>query len=111
MGDGNQNEGQGSGSESWCQEPSDVPRYGQEEPKSGIKLTNRPPSPRAYESALKVELLEDLILPDEWPRESEWYYRVFRVPAMLLNQLLGHVTERDGPTNVVEALDTDDEPG
>ena len=54
---------------------------GGEEPKSGIKLTNRPPRRTAYESALKLELPEDEVLPYEWPQESDWYWRVFGLAA------------------------------
>lgn len=54
------------------------------DPKSGIKLTERPPD--TFERALKIVLEEDLALPYEWPQESDWSWRVFRVPAGLLNQ-------------------------
>ena len=71
------------------EETSHTQGYGREEPKSGIALTNRPPRKTAYESAMKLELPEDMVLPYEWPQESDWYWRVFRVPAALLNRILG----------------------
>ena len=55
--------------------------YGNEKPKPGVELTCRPPRITAYERALKIELSEDLVLPYAWPQESDWYWRVFRVPA------------------------------
>jgi hypothetical protein len=68
-------------------EPSAV-GYGQEKPKSGIELTCRPPLLTSYERALKIEIAEDLVLPYEWPQESDWFWRVFRVTAALLNRTL-----------------------
>jgi hypothetical protein len=43
----------------------------------------------AYERALNVELPEALVLPYEWPQEGDHYWRVFRVPAEMLNRVLG----------------------
>jgi hypothetical protein len=37
--------------------------YGGEEPKSGIKLTNGPPTSEWYEIALQLELPEELAVP------------------------------------------------
>jgi hypothetical protein len=62
--------------------------WGNEKTKPGIELTERPPRPSAWESALKLELREDVILPYEWPQESEDYWRVFRVPAAVVNRAL-----------------------
>jgi hypothetical protein len=62
--------------------------YGNEKEKPGIELTDRPPRRTAYEHALKLDLPEDLVLPYEWAQESDWYWRVFRVPAALLNDTL-----------------------
>jgi hypothetical protein len=72
--------------------------YWTEKIKSGIELTDRPPRRTGYEAALTVELPEDLVLPHEWPHESDWFWRVFRVPATLLNRTLGYgaATQRDG---------------
>jgi hypothetical protein len=47
----------------------DLIRWGADKEKPGIKLTERPPRLTAYETALKVELPEDLVLPYEWPQE------------------------------------------
>jgi hypothetical protein len=63
--------------------------YGNEKPKSGVELTDRPPRLTAYERALKVELPEDMVLAYEWPQESDHYWRMFRVPAETLNRFLG----------------------
>jgi hypothetical protein len=63
--------------------------WGNEKAKPGIELTERPPRRTAYESALKLELREDVILPYEWPQESEDHWRVFRVPASVVNRALG----------------------
>jgi hypothetical protein len=30
--------------------------------------------------------------PYEWARESDWYWRTFRVPAAVLNSVLGYGT-------------------
>jgi hypothetical protein len=38
---------------------------------------------------LKVELAKDMVFPYESPQESDQYWRIFRVPAALLNRLLG----------------------
>ena len=53
----------------------------------GIELTERPPRDTAYESALKLDLPEDLVLPFEWAQESDWLWRMFRVPAAMLNRV------------------------
>jgi hypothetical protein len=64
------------------------PMYGQEKPKPSVELTCRPPRTTAYESALKVDLPEEVVLPFEWAQESDWYWRVFRMPAAVLNSSL-----------------------
>ena len=61
-----------------------------DKPKSGVKLTDRPPETSLYERALKMRLPEDTVLPYEWPHDSNWYWRVFRIPAVILNQAIGH---------------------
>jgi hypothetical protein len=53
----------------------DVTGYGNEKTKPGIELTERPPRMTAYGRALKIELPEDVVLPFEWPQESEHYWR------------------------------------
>jgi hypothetical protein len=63
---------------------------GEDKTKAGIKLTDRPPQASHYERPLRVELPEDLVLPYEWIQESNWYWRVFRPPAALLNETLGY---------------------
>jgi hypothetical protein len=63
--------------------------YGNEKMKPGIELTERPPRLTAYERAFEIALPEDVVLPYEWPQESDHYWRVFRVPATLLNSVLG----------------------
>ncbi len=66
--------------------------YSKEKVPFGIELTERPADKDlyyGYERALKVELPEDLLLPFEWAQESDWLWRVFRVPASLLNRTLG----------------------
>ena len=65
-------------------EEPDSEGWGGKEPKSGIKLTNRPPS--TSERALKVVIPWGHAVPYEWPQESNWYWRVFRVPAAVLNE-------------------------
>jgi hypothetical protein len=67
--------------------------YGNEKQKPGIELTDRPPRRTSYESGLKLELPEELVLPYEWPQESDWYWRVFRVPAAVLNRTLDSSTQ------------------
>jgi hypothetical protein len=62
--------------------------YTQEKVKAGVELTARPPRLASYEQGLKVELPEDLLLPYEWAQASDWYYRLFRIPAALLNRTL-----------------------
>jgi hypothetical protein len=70
-------------------EPDDVPRFGQEKTQFGVELTCCPPSSTLYgSSALKLELAEDLLLPFEWAQDSDWYWRVFREPASVLNRTL-----------------------
>jgi hypothetical protein len=83
----------------------DFTGYGNEKVKSGVELTNRPPRRGHYEHAMKVELPEDLALPFEWPQESDWYWRVFRVPAAVLNRVLGYPV---GAGAQAEAVDVDD---
>lgn len=70
--------------------------YGNEKVKAGVELTDRPPQRDSYQGALKLELAEDLVLPFEWPQESDWYWRVFRVPAALLNVTLGYAAQAQG---------------
>jgi hypothetical protein len=81
-------------------EPEPV-TYSSEKFKVGIELTARPPRLTSYERALKVDLPEDLLLPYEWAQESDWYWRVFRMPAALLNQTLhyGESRRRDEDSN------------
>ena len=43
----------------------------------------------SYSSPLKIELEEDVVLPHEWSKESNWYWREFRVLAAVLNRILG----------------------
>ena len=69
-------------------EPEPV-SYSSEKFRAGVELTARPPRVTSYERALKLELPEDIVLPYEWAQESDWYWRVFRVPATLLNRTLG----------------------
>jgi len=45
---------------------------------------------------MKVELPADPVLPFEWPQESDWYWRLFRVPARALNEALGYPTTSGG---------------
>jgi hypothetical protein len=71
----------------------DLTGYGNGKSKPGIELTERPPRRTLYENGLKLELPEDLVLPYEWAQESDWYWRVFRVPATLLNQSFGFGSE------------------
>ena len=59
---------------------------------AGVELTARPPRLTAWERPLKLELAEDLLLPYEWAQESDWYWRVFRVPASVLNRHLAYPT-------------------
>jgi hypothetical protein len=68
--------------------------YGNEKENPGIELTEPPPRHTFYEPGLKLELPEDVVLPYEWPQESDWYWRVFRVPAALLNRTLDSSTQR-----------------
>jgi hypothetical protein len=70
------------------QEPDLTSRWGGEKERPAVNLTEQPPRRTAYESALKVEPLED-VLPYEWAEESDWHWRVFRVPAAPLNRVLG----------------------
>jgi hypothetical protein len=67
-----------------------VTGYGNEKTKAGVELTCRPPTSSSYARALKLELAEDLLLPFEWVQDSDWYWRVFRVPAAVLNRVLGY---------------------
>jgi hypothetical protein len=60
--------------------------------KPGIELTERPPRVTAYERALKIEVPEDVVLPYEWPQESDHYWRTFRVPATLLTGQIAAMT-------------------
>jgi hypothetical protein len=69
---------------------SEPETYGDQKVTPGIELTERPPRRSGYSTGLKVDLPEDLVLPYEWPQESDWYFRVFRVPASLLNRTLGY---------------------
>jgi hypothetical protein len=69
---------------------SEPSSYREDKTKAGIKLTDQPPQASHYERPLRIELLEDLVLPYEWIQESNWYWRVFRPPAALLNQTLGY---------------------
>ena len=69
---------------------SDPPSYSQEKTRFGVELTCQPQRVSSYEQALKIELPEEFVLPYEWARESDWLYRVFRVPAGLLNRTLGY---------------------
>jgi hypothetical protein len=66
--------------------------YGQETPATGVELTCRPPRLTAYETAFKLEIEEEVVLAYEWAQESDWHCRVFRVPAALLNRLLGYAS-------------------
>ena len=79
--------------------------YINEKTKPGIELTCQPPRLTSYERALKLELPEDLVLPYEWPQEHDWLWRVFRVPAALLNRTLGF----GGRDNTEDAADTETE--
>ena len=66
-------------------------------------MTCRPPRVTRYERALRVELPEDFLLPYEWARDSDWYYRECRVPAAKLNLALGYGprhNEDDGELDV-----------
>jgi hypothetical protein len=68
-------------------EPEPAP-YDREKFTAGIELTARPPRTTSYEHPLKLELPENFVLPYEWAQESDWYWRVFRVPATVLNRTL-----------------------
>jgi hypothetical protein len=65
--------------------------YGNDKTKAGVDLTCSPPREAWYgPKALKLELLEDTLIPFEWAHESSWYYRTFRVPAAVLNRALNY---------------------
>ena len=63
--------------------------WDKEKTPAGVELTARPPSRTSWERALRLELPEDLLLPYEWAQESDWHWRVFRVPATVLNRVMG----------------------
>lgn len=84
-------------------EPEPV-AYGNETFKAGIELTARPPRLTSYERALTVELPEDQLLPYEWAQESDWLWRVFRMPAALLNQTLHYGESRPSDEDADPAL-------
>jgi hypothetical protein len=73
------------------------PAYVNQKVKVGVELTCQPPRRTLYgmERALKIELPEDLLLPYEWAHETDWLYRVFRVPASMLNRTLRYGESRD----------------
>ena len=73
--------------------------HGPEKDKPGIDLTERPLRVSSYQTALKVELDEDLVLPFEWVQENDWFWREFRVPAAMLNAALGLSGESDAARN------------
>ena len=84
-----------------------VTEYGSEKTKSGVELTCRPAQSTLYgSSALKLVLAEDLLLPFEWAQDSAWYWRVFRVPAAVLNRFLGY-GQPDGHEDVAAVGDTE----
>ena len=71
------------------------PTYGTEKVKIGVELTCPPPRRTLYgvERALTIELPEDFLLPYGWTQETDCLYRVFRVPASLLNRRLKYEDE------------------
>ena len=77
------------------------PTWDKERTPFGVELTCRPPNPSSYRSPRKLELAEDLLLPFEWAQESDWLWRVFRVPAVVLNRTLGIPTSRNEPSEQV----------
>jgi hypothetical protein len=83
--------------------------YGNEKTKPGIELTERPPRLTAYERAFKIALPEDVVLPYEWPQESDDYWRVFRVPATLLNIVLGLAGSSATQSSGLESEEAEDE--
>jgi hypothetical protein len=62
--------------------------YGQEKTLPGIPLSSRPNGTH-WNPALELELREDDVLPYEWPQDASDAERTFRIPAAVLNRLLG----------------------
>jgi hypothetical protein len=85
------------------------PTYGRREGQDGVELTCQPPRRTLYgvERALKIELPEDFLLPFEWAQETDWLYRVFRVPASLLNQTLKYGDGRNHKTGSTTLMRVD----
>jgi hypothetical protein len=61
----------------------------------GLPVAHLPISHDRSSQRVASSCPEDVILPYEWPQESDWYYRVFPVPAALLNQALGMVSREE----------------
>jgi hypothetical protein len=62
--------------------------YGQDKTRPGISISSQP-SGSHWSPALELQLREDDVLPYEWAQDAAHEERTFRIPAAVLNRLLG----------------------